>query len=160
MVGNIGGPELEDVDAGLADLIARGIADRRRAVVGGWSWGGYVTLMELGTHPDPWVCGVAGIPVGVFELAVAIRAIVLILCVIGWIRGRHAAAPGSDADEEPGADEAFRKWQEEHSEALSGVPPHALRVEYGRAAAGGLYVRVRIDEAHVPPDVGGGPEAA
>ena len=60
----------------------------------------------------------------------------------------------------PGADEAFRKWQEEHSEALSGVPPHALRVEYGRAAAGGLYVRVRIDEAHVPPDLGGGPKAA
>ena len=60
----------------------------------------------------------------------------------------------------PGADEAFRKWQEEHSEALSGVPPHALRVENGRAAAGGLYVRVRIDEAHVPPDLGGGPKAA
>jgi dienelactone hydrolase len=64
VVGDIGGPELEDVNAGLADLIAREVADPARAVVGGWSWGGYVTLMELGTNPDAWVCGVAGIPVG------------------------------------------------------------------------------------------------
>jgi dipeptidyl aminopeptidase/acylaminoacyl peptidase len=64
VIGDIGRPELEDVNAGLADLIARGIADPARAVVGGWSWGGYVTLMELGTNPDPWTCGVAGIPVG------------------------------------------------------------------------------------------------
>jgi hypothetical protein len=25
-----------------------------------------------------------------------------------------------------------------------------MRVEYGRAAGGGLYVRVRIDEEHLP----------
>jgi hypothetical protein len=60
----------------------------------------------------------------------------------------------------PGADEAFRRWKEEHSDVLEGVPAHALRVEYGRAPAGGLYVRVRIDEAHLPPMFGGGPEAA
>jgi hypothetical protein len=50
----------------------------------------------------------------------------------------------------PGADEAFRAWREGHAEALATVPPEALRVEYGRAAGGGLFVRVRIDEAHVP----------
>jgi len=33
--------------------------------------------------------GFAGLPVGVFELAVAIRALILIWCVIGWIRNRH-----------------------------------------------------------------------
>ena len=63
LVGNIGGPELEDVNAGLADLVARGLADPERAAVGGHSWGGYVTLLELGKHPELWVCGVAGIPV-------------------------------------------------------------------------------------------------
>jgi dipeptidyl aminopeptidase/acylaminoacyl peptidase len=71
LIGNIGGPELEDVDAGLQDLVARGIADPERAVVAGWSWGGYVTLLELGKHPDLWVCGVAGVPVGDYEMGYA-----------------------------------------------------------------------------------------
>ena len=69
LIGNIGGPELEDVNAGLADLVARGIADPSRAVIAGWSWGGYTTLMELGTHPELWLCGVAGVPVGDYELS-------------------------------------------------------------------------------------------
>jgi dipeptidyl aminopeptidase/acylaminoacyl peptidase len=67
LIGNIGGPELEDVNAGLADLVARGIADPKRAVIAGWSWGGYITLLELGKHPDLWLCGVAGVPVGDYE---------------------------------------------------------------------------------------------
>lgn len=67
LIGNIGGPELEDVNAGLADLVGRGLADPSRAVIAGWSWGGYTTLMELGKHPELWVCGVAGIPVGDYE---------------------------------------------------------------------------------------------
>jgi dipeptidyl aminopeptidase/acylaminoacyl peptidase len=67
LIANIGGPELEDVNAGLADLVARGIADPERAVIAGYSWGGYVTLLELGKHPDLWVCGIAGVPVGDYE---------------------------------------------------------------------------------------------
>ena len=35
LIGNIGGPELEDVNAGLADLVALGIADPERAVIAG-----------------------------------------------------------------------------------------------------------------------------
>ncbi|MBI3648125.1 MAG: S9 family peptidase [Actinobacteria bacterium] len=69
LIGNIGGPELEDVNAGLDDLVARGIADPARAVIAGWSWGGYTTLMELGKHPERWICGVAGVPVGDYELS-------------------------------------------------------------------------------------------
>ena len=69
LVGDIGGPELEDLNAGLADLVERGIADASRAVVGGWSWGGYLTLMELGTYPELWKAGVAGVPVGDYELS-------------------------------------------------------------------------------------------
>jgi dipeptidyl aminopeptidase/acylaminoacyl peptidase len=67
LIGNIGGPELEDVNAGLADLVARSLADPERAAVGGHSWGGYVTLLELGKHPELWRCGVAGVPVGDYE---------------------------------------------------------------------------------------------
>jgi dienelactone hydrolase len=64
IIGNVGFPEVEDVVAGLDDLVARGIADPARVVVGGWSWGGYVTLLALGTHPERFVAGVAGVPVG------------------------------------------------------------------------------------------------
>ena len=64
LVGNIGGPELEDVNAGLQDLVERGIADAERAVIAGYSWGGYITLLELGKHPELWRCGIAGVPVG------------------------------------------------------------------------------------------------
>jgi len=67
LVGNIGGPELEDVNAGLQDLVSRGLADPERAVIAGYSWGGYVTLLELGKHPDLWRCGIAGVPVGDYE---------------------------------------------------------------------------------------------
>jgi dipeptidyl aminopeptidase/acylaminoacyl peptidase len=67
LIGNIGGPELEDVNAGLQDLVDKGIADPERAVVAGYSWGGYVTLLELGKFPDIWLCGMAGVPVGDYE---------------------------------------------------------------------------------------------
>jgi pimeloyl-ACP methyl ester carboxylesterase len=67
LIGDVGGPELEDVNAGLADLVRRGIADPDRAVIAGWSWGGYVTLLELGKHPELWRCGFAGVPVGDYE---------------------------------------------------------------------------------------------
>jgi acetyl esterase/lipase len=64
IIGNIGFPEVEDTLAGLDDLIARGIADPDRAAIGGFSWGGYVTLMAAGVEPDRWRCAVAGVPVG------------------------------------------------------------------------------------------------
>jgi uncharacterized membrane protein len=44
--------------------------------------------------------GVAGLPVGVFELAVAIRALILVACVIGWVRGARAGPRPAARDEE------------------------------------------------------------
>lgn len=64
IIGNIGFPEVEDVVAGLDDLIAGGVADPDRVAIGGYSWGGYITLLALGLHPDRWAAGVAGVPVG------------------------------------------------------------------------------------------------
>jgi dipeptidyl aminopeptidase/acylaminoacyl peptidase len=64
IVRNIGFPEVEDTVAGLDDLIARGIADPERAVIGGRSWGGYTTLLAIGTHPDRFAAAFAGVPVG------------------------------------------------------------------------------------------------
>ena len=63
LTGNVGFLEVEDIVAGLDDLVARGLADPARVVLAGWSWGGYVTLMGLGRHPDRWVAGIAGVPV-------------------------------------------------------------------------------------------------
>jgi dipeptidyl aminopeptidase/acylaminoacyl peptidase len=69
LIGDIGGPEPEDLNDALDHLIEQGVADPERAVVGGWSWGGYLTLMMLGKHPERrWRCGIAGIPVGDYEL--------------------------------------------------------------------------------------------
>ena len=49
--------------------------------------------------------GVSGLPVGVFEIAVVIRAIILILCVVGWVRGRHGAVTVTESDAERSAEE-------------------------------------------------------
>ena len=49
----------------------------------------------------------------------------------------------------PRADERFRAWREANAAALAKVPAEGMRVEYGRTGAG-LYVRVRIDESHLP----------
>jgi dipeptidyl aminopeptidase/acylaminoacyl peptidase len=64
IIGNIGFPEVEDVVAGRDDLVERQVADPERVVMGGWSWGGYITLLALGMHPERFAAGVAGVPVG------------------------------------------------------------------------------------------------
>jgi hypothetical protein len=61
--------------------------------------------------------------------------------------------------EPPGAAGRFNAWREEHADALAAVPEAALRVEYGRTGQG-LFVRVRIDEAHVPKGLRPPPAAA
>jgi len=64
LIGNIGWPEVEDILAGLDDLVTNGWTDPDRAVIAGWSWGGYLTLLTHGMHPDRFIAGVAGVPVG------------------------------------------------------------------------------------------------
>jgi len=69
LIGDPGFPETEDVVAGLDDLVARGIADPERAVVAGNSWGGYITLLSAGLHPDRFALGLAGVPVADYPVA-------------------------------------------------------------------------------------------
>jgi dipeptidyl aminopeptidase/acylaminoacyl peptidase len=69
LIGDPGFPETEDVIAGLDDLIARGITDPERAVVAGNSWGGYITLLCVGLHPDRFVLGLGGVPVADYPVA-------------------------------------------------------------------------------------------
>jgi dipeptidyl aminopeptidase/acylaminoacyl peptidase len=59
----VGHVELEDVVAVRDHLVATGVADPARVVLAGASWGGYLTLLGLGVHPDRWALGLAGVPV-------------------------------------------------------------------------------------------------
>jgi dienelactone hydrolase len=77
--GNIGFPESEDVVAGVDHLIGEGIADPAALFLDGWSWGGYLTTLLAGLHPERWRAACAGIPVGDYvaahyECAPALRA--------------------------------------------------------------------------------------
>jgi dipeptidyl aminopeptidase/acylaminoacyl peptidase len=61
--GNPGHTELADVAAVHEWAVAEGLADPKRCVVEGWSWGGYLALLALGVQPRLWAAGVAGVPV-------------------------------------------------------------------------------------------------
>jgi uncharacterized membrane protein len=41
--------------------------------------------------------GMSGIPLGVFEIAILVRAVILVLCVVRWVRTRPAAATRAEA---------------------------------------------------------------
>lgn len=55
--------ELEDIAAVRTQLVADGVADPARCVLEGGSWGGFLTLLGLGTQPELWACGSAAVPV-------------------------------------------------------------------------------------------------
>jgi dipeptidyl aminopeptidase/acylaminoacyl peptidase len=65
----VGHVELEDVVAVRDHLVATGVADPSRVVLAGASWGGYLTLLGIGVHPDRWALGVAGVPVADYVAA-------------------------------------------------------------------------------------------
>ncbi|MBB5958964.1 dipeptidyl aminopeptidase/acylaminoacyl peptidase [Saccharothrix tamanrassetensis] len=61
--GRPGLTELEDVAAVHDWAVGSGFADPAKCVVNGASWGGYLSLLALGTQPERWAAGVAGVPV-------------------------------------------------------------------------------------------------
>ncbi|MER7208175.1 prolyl oligopeptidase family serine peptidase [Streptosporangium sp. NPDC000239] len=63
LVGEVGHIELADVAAVRTTMIERGIADPTRLVLAGASWGGYLTLLGLGTQPGMWAAGIATVPI-------------------------------------------------------------------------------------------------
>jgi dipeptidyl aminopeptidase/acylaminoacyl peptidase len=67
--GRPGLTELEDIAAVYDWAVADGLADPARTVVEGASWGGYLTLLALGTQPDRWAAGVAIVPVADYVAA-------------------------------------------------------------------------------------------
>ncbi|MGW0534149.1 S9 family peptidase [Streptomyces sp. NPDC003032] len=61
--------ELEDIAAVREWAVTSGLADPARLVLAGGSWGGYLTLLGLGTQPDSWAVGLAAVPVADYVTA-------------------------------------------------------------------------------------------
>ncbi|MEO3972437.1 prolyl oligopeptidase family serine peptidase [Streptomyces sp. CAU 1734] len=61
--------ELEDIAAVREWAVTSGLADPARLVLTGGSWGGYLTLLGLGTQPESWSLGIAGVPVADYVTA-------------------------------------------------------------------------------------------
>lgn len=61
--GNPGLTELQDIAAVHDRVVADGIADPARIVLSGASWGGYLTLLGVGTQPERWALGLGLVPV-------------------------------------------------------------------------------------------------
>lgn len=62
----IGLIELEDVAAVREWAVSSGLADPAKLVLAGGSWGGYLTLLGLGTQSQEWAVGLAAVPVADF----------------------------------------------------------------------------------------------
>lgn len=69
--GRPGLTELEDVARVHDWAIEEGLTTPALSVVGGASWGGYLALLALGTQPQRWAGGVAGVPVADYISAYA-----------------------------------------------------------------------------------------
>ncbi|MFI7116787.1 prolyl oligopeptidase family serine peptidase [Amycolatopsis sp. NPDC049868] len=67
--GRPGLTELEDVAAVHDWAVQSGLADPAKCVVNGASWGGYLSLLALGTQPARWAAGIAGVPVADYVAA-------------------------------------------------------------------------------------------
>lgn len=61
--------ELEDIAAVREWAVASGLADPAKLVLSGGSWGGYLTLLGLGTQPEAWALGLAAVPVADYVTA-------------------------------------------------------------------------------------------
>ena len=58
--GDLGHWEIEDMVTAREWLVDQGIAKPESILLTGWSYGGYLTLLGLGKHPDLWAGGMAG----------------------------------------------------------------------------------------------------
>ena len=69
LTGRPGLTELEDLAAVRQWAVASGLTTDDRCVLTGGSWGGYLTLLGLGTQPELWAGGVASVPVADYVAA-------------------------------------------------------------------------------------------
>ena len=66
-IGDPGGGDLQDIVYIRSWAVKNGIADEKKVSIIGYSYGGYMTLLAMGKHPDLWRCGVAGASISDWE---------------------------------------------------------------------------------------------
>ncbi|MDX3110732.1 alpha/beta hydrolase family protein, partial [Nonomuraea angiospora] len=91
--GDVGHIELADVAAVRQVVVDRGIADPNRIVLAGAAWGGYLTLLGLGTQPELWAAGIAAVPIACHQTSYEDEA--------ESLRAYHRALLGGSPDEQP-----------------------------------------------------------
>ncbi|MDQ2845503.1 MAG: prolyl oligopeptidase family serine peptidase [Actinomycetota bacterium] len=69
LTARVGHTELTDIAAVQDQLTQLGIADGDACIVAGGSWGGFLTLLALGSQPSRWLAGVAAVPVADYPAA-------------------------------------------------------------------------------------------
>jgi dipeptidyl aminopeptidase/acylaminoacyl peptidase len=69
LTGDVGGVDVADLVAGRQWLVDAGVARPDLVIVSGYSWGGFLTLQCMATHPELWAGGIAGAPVADWILA-------------------------------------------------------------------------------------------
>ncbi|WP_433513523.1 S9 family peptidase [Nonomuraea sp. CA-143628] len=90
---DVGHIELADVAAVREHVVERGIADPARMLLTGTAWGGYLTLLGLGTQPELWTAGIAAVPIACHETSYEDEA--------ESLRAYHRALLGGSPDEQP-----------------------------------------------------------
>ncbi|MGW7479750.1 S9 family peptidase [Nonomuraea muscovyensis] len=91
--GEVGHIELSDVAAVRRAVVEHGIADPARILLSGTAWGGYLTLLGLGTQPELWAAGIAAVPIACHQTSYEDEA--------ESLRAYHRALLGGSPDEQP-----------------------------------------------------------
>ena len=69
LTGRVGEVDVADMVAAHRWLVESGTARPDLVILNGWSWGGYLTLQTMGTHPGRWAAGIAGAPLADWVIA-------------------------------------------------------------------------------------------
>lgn len=97
--GHLGYWEVEDLVAARNWVTQQGIVDPARILLTGWSWGGYLTLQALGTHPGVFAAGMAGIAIS--DLAMAYETSTLSANICGLMGGTPQDKPDQYRESSP-----------------------------------------------------------
>jgi dipeptidyl aminopeptidase/acylaminoacyl peptidase len=65
-VGDLGGGDWQDINAGVDALIEEGLVDPERIAIGGWSYGGYLVTWAV-TQTERFRCAIAGASITSYE---------------------------------------------------------------------------------------------
>lgn len=71
LTADVGHTELADIAAVQDHLLRLGVVAEDRSLIAGASWGGFLTLLALGTQPSRWFAGIAGVPVADYPTSYA-----------------------------------------------------------------------------------------